>query len=228
MPVIEAAEIDTSMEMPPHAGGRVVLAGAPLSEARIAMLLLHNRGSEPEDVLTLADAYALEGVCYVAPAADGRSWYPSMYASGEKTNAQPLESASTVIESILSTLAKRGLPPERCALAGFSQGACVVLTHAMAHPRRYGLLVAYAGALPGNYGGAIQPYGSLEGTPVDLSVGKHDPHVAWMKVDQAARALRAMHAQVHEQQHEGLPHTLCRAQIDTTREHLRTLIASVK
>ena len=216
---------DTSLEMPPHGGQRVATAGAPIDQASIAVVLLHGRGCEPEDVLTLADAYTIDGVCYVAPAAAQNAWYPALFSSGEKSNAQPLESAHAVIEAILSTLARHGLPPERCVLAGFSQGACVVLDHALAHPRRYGLLVAYAGAVPGTYGAAIQPHGHLDGTPVDLSCGQNDPFVSSYKLDQTARALRAMGAEVDVQQHPGLPHTMCRAQIDRTREHLGRLLA---
>ncbi|MFI4917769.1 MAG: alpha/beta hydrolase [Phycisphaerales bacterium JB060] len=224
---------DTSLETPPHAGGAVMHVGATPEDARIAMILLHGRGAGPRDVLSLADAYALEGVCYLAPAAgdllsEKNSWYPQPFTMDFKNNEPMIESAFTVVESLLSQLAKLGLPPERCVLGGFSQGACLVTHFAYRYPRRYGMIVGYSGGLIGNNKQVFQPHGDLEGTPVDLSSGEKDFRVPWARVEQTAKVLRAMNAQVELEQYPDLPHTICRAQVDKTRGKLETLLASVK
>ncbi|MEQ9097430.1 MAG: dienelactone hydrolase family protein [Phycisphaerales bacterium] len=224
---------DTSLETPPHAGGPVLHAGAPPEEAKIAMILLHGRGAGPEDVLSLADAYALEGVCYLAPAAgdlqiEKRSWYPHPFTMDFDKNEPFIESAFSVIESLLSHLAKRGLPPERCVLGGFSQGACLATHFAYRYPRRYGMIVGYSGGLIGNHKQVFQPHGDLEGTPVELSGGEKDVRVPWARVEQTARVLRAMHAQVEIESYPDLPHTICREQVQKTRERLQALLAGLR
>jgi len=217
---------DTSHELAPHAGEPVRTAGAPLDNAALAVLLLHGRGAGPEDVLSLADAYGLPGVCYVAPAAANSTWYPQAFSAGDKMNGAHVESAHTVIESVFSTLARHGFAPERCAMGGFSQGACLTLTHAMAYPRRYGLLFAYTGALIGNFKKGFAPHGTLDGTPVEISGGDQDAHVPWYQMKFAGEVLEGMGAEVSLDQHPGLPHTICRDQIARTRERLQSLMAS--
>lgn len=217
---------DTSFELPPHAGQPILQSGESLDNAKLAMVLLHGRGAGPEDVLTLADAYGLEGLAYIAPAAADHSWYPYPFGSGEKSNAPSVESAHTVLESVLSTLARHGFPPERVVLGGFSQGACLALSHTTAYPRRYGRIVAYSGALIGNFKKGFVPHGDLEGTPIEISGGDHDPHVPWFQMQFAAQTLEAMGAEVELHQHAGLPHTVCRDQIAATRERLAAMIAA--
>lgn len=233
MVATEPTMFDTSLETPPHAGGAVLHAGAKPQDAKIAMILLHGRGAGPEDVLSLADAYALEGVCYLAPTAgdmpiEKHSWYPHPFTSDFKQNEPLMESAFTVIESLLSQLAKLGLPPERCVLGGFSQGACLATHFAYRFPRRYGMIVGYSGGLIGNHKHVFQPHGDLEGTPVDLSSGEKDVRVPWARVEQTAKVLTAMNAQVELEQYPDLPHTICRAQVDKTRARLEALIAGVQ
>ena len=216
---------DTSHELPPHAGEPVVVSGAPIDRAALAVVLLHGRGTGPRDALTLADAFDLEGVCYVAPAAAGDSWYPYPFSAGDKMNGAHVESAHTVLESVLSTLARAGFAPERLAIGGFSQGGCLAQTHAMTHPRRYGLVFAYSGALIGNFKKGFAPHGDLEGTTVEISGGDHDPHVPWYQMQFSAEALEGMGARVHLEQYPGLPHTICRDQVAATRDRLEGLMA---
>lgn len=225
-------QFDTSLETPPHAGGAVLHAGAAPQDATIAMIMLHGRGAGPEDVLALANAYRLDSVCYLAPTAsdlpsEKHSWYPQPFTMDFDKNEPFIESAFSVIESLLSQLARLGLPPERCVLGGFSQGACLVTHFAYRYPRRYGMIIGYSGGLIGNHKHVFQPHGDLEGTPVDLSSGERDPRVTWPRVEQTARVLRAMNAEVALESYPDLPHTICREQVEKTRERLLNLIEHV-
>src|ERR1700735_35561 len=56
-----------------------VLAGVTLDRARAIGVLVHRRDQGPEVMLDVADRLALDGVGYVLPVADGRSWYPGRY-----------------------------------------------------------------------------------------------------------------------------------------------------
>lgn len=250
---MDAREIDTfdtSLELPPHAGQRIVHAGAEPKDAAIAFILLHGRNATPEDIISLADGYDLPGVCYLAPAAKGNfyrpatpatdttpampalgtpggSWYPQPFMTDIVKNQDEIDSAHSVIESLLSQLSKLGLTPERCVLGGFSQGACLAADHAYHFPRRYGLIVAYSGGLPGKTTHVFKPDGDLEGTPIELSSGERDYHIPWKRVEETAQVFERMNAAVELEKYPGLPHSISRTQVDKTRERLQALIEAV-
>ena len=60
----------------PHAGQAIATAGAPLRRAKAAAVLVHGRGAEAEDMLSLAEAFVQPNLAYLAPQAAGRTWYP--------------------------------------------------------------------------------------------------------------------------------------------------------
>ncbi len=204
--------------LPPHGGQRILHAGAPLDQAGGVVLLLHGRGASPEDIISLAPEFRLPELCYLAPAAANDSWYPQSFLAGEAINGAAVASAHNVIEVLLERLAERGFGAERCVVGGFSQGACLGLDHAYRFPRRYGLILAYTGGLIGDANALFEPRGDLEGTPIDLSAGDHDPHVPWTRVEQSARVLEGMGAGVDLVQYPGLPHTISRTQVERVLE----------
>lgn len=228
MDVRETTEFDTSHCPPPHGGQPILHAGAAIADAKIVMILLHGRGAGPLDIISLAEAYDLPGICYLAPAADEDSWYPQLFTSPLEGNAESVDSAHALIEALLDLLNERGFPPQRCVLGGFSQGACLASDHAFRYPRRYGLITGYSGGLIGGLDHAFEPAGDLEGTPVELSCGDDDPFIPWPRVEQTAHVLAAMNADVTLEQYPGLPHSISRTQVEKTKVRLRALIDGVQ
>ncbi len=54
----------------------IAMAGAPLKTARAAVVMVHGRGSNAEDILGLAGEFGQHDVAYVAPQAPRNTWYP--------------------------------------------------------------------------------------------------------------------------------------------------------
>ncbi|MCL4839979.1 MAG: hypothetical protein KJ058_18665 [Thermoanaerobaculia bacterium] len=133
----------------PHGGQPVLVAGSPLARARGALVLAHGRGASALDILDLGAALAPPGWALVAPQAAGGSWYPQRFLAPLAANEPGLSSALAVLAEILAVLGEGGLLPERVALVGFSQGACLALERAAREPRRYAALLAFSGALIG-------------------------------------------------------------------------------
>ena len=48
--------------------------GAPLAQARAAVIMLHGRGGTADDILTVAELFAQPDLAYIAPQAAGGSW----------------------------------------------------------------------------------------------------------------------------------------------------------
>ena len=55
---------------------QLLAAGAPLSRARAAAVLVHGRGASAEDILSLGAEFGQEDIAYLAPQAENHAWYP--------------------------------------------------------------------------------------------------------------------------------------------------------
>ena len=202
----------------PHKGAAVRHAGAPLAEARGAVVLLHGRGGSAEDILTLAGPLGREGLAYLAPQAPGRTWYPESFLAPRERNEPWLSSALQVVGDVV---ASTGLPPERVLLAGFSQGACLATEFVASHAARYAGLIAFTGGLVGPLGSDLRHDGELAGMPALFLSGDPDPHVPWTRVQESATELERMGAQVTALSYPGRPHTVSAEEL----EHARRLVA---
>ena len=120
----------------PHGDQPVRTAGAPLAEARVAMVLVHGRGASAESILTLAPALAAPGVVFVAPQAAGGTWYPNGFMAPIASNEPGISSGMRAIERALAQVAAAGIALEHTVLLGFSQGACLATEFAARHARR--------------------------------------------------------------------------------------------
>src|SRR6478672_5033938 len=180
----------------PHQDQPVLAAGAPLSEARAAMLMVHGRGATAESILMLAGELDQPGFAYVAPQAAGDTWYPYSFLAPIPSNEPWLSSALAAVGDALAMIEEAGIPAERTVLLGFSQGACLALEFAARHARRYGGLVGLSGGLIGPDGTPRDYPGSFEGTPAFLGCSDADPHIPRERVLLTEQVLRGMGAEV--------------------------------
>ncbi|MDH5234901.1 MAG: hypothetical protein OEW77_08055, partial [Gemmatimonadota bacterium] len=61
----------TTIALPPHAGEVALRRGAALSEARLAVIMVHGRNAGPGNILELVPAIDHPDAVYLAPAAKG-------------------------------------------------------------------------------------------------------------------------------------------------------------
>lgn len=202
----------------PHSASAVLQAGAPLTAADRAMILLHGRGGSAEDILQLGSALDLQNVAYLAPQAAGHTWYPLSFLAPRNANEPYLSSALAKVESVVRSLEHSGFGRERIVVAGFSQGACLATEFVASHPARYGGLIAFTGGLIGPPGSLqFSPSGELAGTPALLSSGDPDPHVPWARVEESAAILSTMGASVTTKRYPGRPHTVTKEELELAR-----------
>lgn len=201
----------------PHAGTRVLHAGVPLADAEAAVLLLHGRGGSADGMLDLARAIAIDGMAWLAPQAAGGSWYPHSFLAPIESNEPWLSSALWLLDRLLARVGEAGLSPERVALIGFSQGACLSAEFAARRARPYGGLVLLSGGLIGPPGTPRDYGGSLAGTPAFLGCSDVDPHIPVERVHETARVISQMGADVDERIYPGLGHTVIEDEIEAAR-----------
>ncbi|HET9333749.1 MAG TPA: dienelactone hydrolase family protein [Gemmatimonadota bacterium] len=207
----------------PHSGARVLHAGAPLHEAGAAVVLVHGRGGSAEGMLDLAPAIGGRDVAWLAPQATGGSWYPHSFLAPIESNEPWLSSALSLLDALLARAGQAGLPPERVALAGFSQGACLSAEFAAGRARRYGGLVLFSGGLIGPPGTPREYPGTLSGTPAFLGCSDVDPHIPVERVHETASVLGKLGAEVEERIYPGLGHTVIEDEIAAARAIVETL-----
>ena len=204
----------------PHGGERVLMVGAPLETAAGALIAIHGRGGGAEDIIALAGEIAPPNVTIVAPQAAGNTWYPYRFLEPTERNEPYLSSALRVVADLIARLGEQGVPPERVALMGFSQGACLALEAAARHARRYGGVFGFSGGLIGPPGTPFDFAGSLDGTPVFLGCSDVDPHIPKERVEESAVALDRLGAAVDVRLYRGMGHTVNRDELDATRAML--------
>jgi phospholipase/carboxylesterase len=198
----------------------IVAAGAPLRDARAAVVLLHGRGSSADDVLSLAGALRQADLAYIAPRAPGHSWYPHSFLAPLEQNEPFLSRSLTTVGAIVNDLAGRGIASDRVALIGFSQGGCLALEFAARNPQRYAVLAGLSAGLIGPPGLTRDYPGSLEGTPVFLGCSDKDAHIPLERVRVSTQVLTAMNAAVTERIYPGMGHTINQDEIALVRRLL--------
>ena len=204
-----------------HTTSDTLRFGQPLADARGALILIHGRGSSPDDIAGLTDALNADGFAFMAPAAEGNTWYPQRFFVPLAQNEPWLSGALTTIENLVAETIAAGIAPERIGLIGFSQGACLALEHAARSGRRYGFVAGLSGALIGPLNTA-RPKTDLQRLPILLGCAEQDPHIPLEFVEQSALTLQAMNADVASQIYRGGAHTVFPQEITWLNERLAT------
>lgn len=182
-----------------------------------AVILLHGRGGSAEDILGLREELDFPDAEYFAPEAEGHTWYPNSFLAPFERNEPWLSRSLAKVGETVDAAMRQGIARENIVIAGFSQGACLASEFVARHAARYGGLIAFTGGLIGPPGTAFHYAGSLAGTPAFLGAGDPDPHVPWQRVEESAKVLAQMGADVMLRRYPGMPHTISRAELEQAR-----------
>lgn len=195
-------------------------AGSPLWRASAAVILAHGRGATAESMLPLAEVLALPELAYLAPQAQGNTWYPLSFLAPIEENEPYLSNALSRLDGIVADVERSGLPRDRVGLLGFSQGACLSLEFAARYGGRFGAVIAFSGGLIGP-DMRRRNDGSLADTPIFIGCAEQDAHIPAERVVESAAHLKILGASVTERLYPGSAHTVN----DDEIAHARRLLA---
>lgn len=181
-------------------------AGAPPARARGVVLLIHGRGASAESMLPLADVVAMPDLCYLAPQAEGYTWYPQSFMAPTESNEPYLSGALARVSDILTDILASGIAVENLGVVGFSQGACLASETVLRNPRPYGFAGILSGGAIGPPGTKRDYSGSLAGARVFLGCADHDPHIPLARVQETTAVMTRMGADVTERIYPGASH----------------------
>jgi phospholipase/carboxylesterase len=198
--------------------------GAHPSRAGAFIVALHGRGADAASIFALTDVLAQPGICFIAPEAPGRSWYPHPFIAPIAANEPWLGASLARVGSILDAIEGAGVPSAKIGLCGFSQGACLALETALRRPRPYGAIIGLSGGYIGPMGAARSPHGRLEGARVFLGCSDVDPHIPVERVRETTSVFRMMGADVDERIYSGFGHSVNDDEVEAARRLLSLMI----
>lgn len=192
----------------PHLQQPVLSLGAPFQDARQVMILLHGRGANAEEILSLAAELDAPDTHFLAPQADQYRWYPYSFLSPLERNEPELSYALERVDTLVNQVLKSGKRLDQIILAGFSQGACLASEYVVRNPRRYGGLIVLSGGWIGPQTMQRSAIADLEGMPVFIGCSDIDQHIPLSRVEETTRLLESMGAEVNQQIYSGMGHTV--------------------
>ncbi len=203
----------------PHGVGDVVHAGAALAEADKAIILLHGRGARALDIIRLADRLAPNDatIAFLAPQAVNNTWYPMSGFLPQDQLAPWLESALTVIDTLIDQATGAGVPATKIILGGFSQGAMLSLEYTGRGRRQIGGVIAFSGTLIGPVDQPHAPLADVSGLPIFLGGGTNDSWLPAGALEKTASLFTGAKANLDFRIYEGMDHIINEEEIEAAR-----------
>lgn len=198
-------------------------AGAAPARAKGVVLLIHGRGASAESMLPIADVVAMPDLCYLAPQAEGYTWYPQSFMAPTAANEPWLTRALDRVALIIADVLAAGIAVEKLAIVGFSQGACLASESVLRNPRPYGFIGILSGGAIGPPGTPRDYAGRLDGARAFLGCSDHDPHIPLARVKETTEVFTRMGAAVTERIYPGSSHGINDDEITYLRAGLSAL-----
>lgn len=203
-----------------HQYDQIRWEGAPLREAKRALIMTHGRGDTPEGMMQLAAALTDDpDMALIFPAASNNTWYPQSFMAPTAANQPWLDSAVKLVLRVIDEVNKAGIPDDQLFIGGWSQGACLALECATRRARRYAGLFAFSGGLIGPQIDHSKYDGNYQGTPVFIGCSDEDFHIPLSRLKETDQVLSDMGAEVDLQLYPGMGHTINEDEI----RHVRAL-----
>lgn len=192
----------------------------------MAGILLHGRDRTREEKVVLADQVDVEGVRWLAPAAEAGSWYPGRFFDPIEANEPQLSQAIEQIDQVVTEAGEGGrLDARHIFLVGFSQGACLALEYSLRRPGRCGALVVFTGGI---FGAPQEPRrfpaGTLKDVRILLTGSDADEWISEESTRQSARTLSELGAEVTLRIYKGRPHVVSPQELAEARQFIQDLL----
>ena len=186
----------------------IITAGKSLNESGKVLIMLHGRGADARDILSLSSELHVEDFTLLAPQASNNSWYPYSFLAPPAQNEPWLASALTLLKEIVNDLKGKDISSEKIYFLGFSQGACLTLEFVARNAAKFGGVIAFTGGFIGDKIYAENYKGDFENTRIFIGSSDPDPHVPMERVHATSNILKGMNALVTEKLYKNMGHTI--------------------
>ncbi|RFZ94592.1 phospholipase [Mucilaginibacter conchicola] len=197
---------------------QIFTGGAPAAGADAAIIAIHGRGANAQDIMRLAREFKLDNAAIYAPQATNNSWYPYSFLASVEQNEPALSSALELIDETVKQAIANGFSAENIYFTGFSQGACLSLEYVARNAKQYGGVAAFTGGLIGEQLDVNNYEGDFNNTPIFIATGNPDPHVPLKRVEESVEVLKGLGADVTLKIYPGRPHTVAYDELKLANE----------
>jgi predicted esterase len=186
----------------------------PKTTSRTALILVHGRGGNAEDIF-----YALQQHIHIhrsivlAPQAEDGSWYPQRFLVPQQQNEPYISKSLSVIDKVIRYLYREHrIDTKDVILAGFSQGACLVAEYIKRNPCTYKAVVVMSGGLIGT-DTEVTDYTSgdeatLNGTPIYIGCDNNDFHIPMARVLLSRQVFEQLRATIYFEEYNNFGHAI--------------------
>ncbi len=196
----------------------IITAGKQLIPGGKALIMLHGRGADAEDILSLSPNLNVDDFSLIAPQAANHSWYPQSFLSPPAQNEPWLSSSLNMLLDIVNDVKAKGISQQDIYFLGFSQGACLTLEYITRNATRFGGIVAFTGGLIGDKIYSENYKGDFKGTPIFIGTSNPDPHIPVERVHATTAILKDMNAAVTEKLYNNMGHTINQDEINNANK----------
>ena len=204
----------------------ILRAGTELSKAEKALVMVHGRGANAEDILTLSQHLDVDGFALLAPDATNNTWYPYSFMAPVIQNEPWLSSALAVLKEVEEEIVKAGISHENIYFLGFSQGACLTLEYISRNAKKYGGAIAFTGGLIGEEINRDNYKGDFSETRIFIGTSDPDPHVPTWRVQETTEILKELNASVKVKIYPNMGHTISGDEINEANTILKGKVDS--
>jgi phospholipase/carboxylesterase len=196
----------------------IITDGVTLDQAKKALIMIHGRGAEAHDILSIARHLKVDDFALVAPQAENRTWYPYSFLAPIDENEPSFSKSLDAIHQVVVAVQQNGIEKENIYFLGFSQGACLALEFTARNAAKYGGVVAFTGGLIGDKVYEDHYSGNFENTPIFIGTSDPDFHVPVERVNETETHLKKMGASVTKKIYPNMGHTINQDEINLVNE----------
>ena len=172
-----------------------------------AILMLHGRGGNAEDILSLSEHF--NAVCF-AFTAEGCAWYPYSFLKFKKENEPYLSSSLKKIHDAVVEIKKEF---SEVYLLGFSQGACLALEYGAMH--EVSGVIGFSGGLIGDRTELLK---KAKTKKVFISCSSKDPFIPLERAMTTAKIYSDSGAFVSSNFYTGSTHTITSEDLELAKK----------
>lgn len=207
-----------------------------------AVIWMHGLGADGRDFVPIVGEMDLRGcpdIRFVFPHAplmpvtlnNGyvmRAWYDiTGLEGGLREDEGGLRKSQAAIERLIAQERERGIPANRIALAGFSQGCAMALQTGLRHPERLAGVMCLSGYLPLAGHVTAERHSANQKTPLFMAHGRADPMVPMLRAEQSRDFLCALGYGVEWHEYN-MQHSVCEQEIGHMGAWFRTIFGGSK
>ena len=205
------------------------------SPPQAAVIWLHGLGADGHDFEPIVPELRLKkAVRFVFPHAPVRpvtinqgmrmrAWYDILQFGGGPEDDKGIRASQGLIDGLIASEVKRGIPEDKIVVAGFSQGGAIALQTALRYPKRLAGVMALSTYLPLAATLPAERAAPNAQTPIFMAHGSYDDIIPIKRAEDSRNFLEKLGYRI-EWHGYPMPHSVCGEEVRDIAAFLSTLL----